>query len=170
MEIIAKEIVFESQVLSVERTVLSDKEILFARETVRRPEAAAAVVEYEGKILLVKQYRHAAGRDLWEIPAGKLDAGEDPITAIKREVQEETGITAEIVMTIGKIMPSPGYSDEVIHLFYMPVTKIPKSYENIFIVGEIQDISFFDRKRLKIMIANNIVIDAKSIIGISLTN
>ena len=66
---------------------------------------------------MVRQYRYAFGRELLEIPAGKLEAGEDPKAAAIRELQEECGLLAERVETLGEIYPSVGYDDEVIHLY-----------------------------------------------------
>lgn len=87
-------------------------------DIVRHPGAAAIVPLLTGKsLLMLKQYRHAVGRYIWEIPAGTLNAGETAIACARRELVEETGYSAEGWKTLGSITPVPGYSDELIHLF-----------------------------------------------------
>lgn len=87
-------------------------------ELVRHPGAAAVVpLTAEGEVLLVRQYRHAADGWLLEVPAGKLDAGETPEDGARRELEEEAGFRAGSLTKLGGILPSPGFTDEVIHLF-----------------------------------------------------
>jgi len=71
----------------------------------------------DDEILLVRQYRHPVRSDLWEIPAGKLEAGEDPLACARRELREETGYDAEDWSTIGTFYTSPGFCDERIALY-----------------------------------------------------
>ncbi|MFO0691263.1 MAG: NUDIX hydrolase [Myxococcota bacterium] len=80
---------------------------------------AAAVVPFldDGRVLLIRQYRHAAGGYLLEVPAGKLDPGEAPEVCAARELEEETGYRAGRVEKLGAIWPSPGFTDEKIHLY-----------------------------------------------------
>ena len=92
-------------------------------EMVRHP-GAAAVLPFlsdpfgdDPQILLLKQYRYAAEGFLYEIPAGKLDDGEDPAECARRELKEETGCTAERVEPLLFIYTTPGFTDERIHLF-----------------------------------------------------
>jgi ADP-ribose pyrophosphatase len=68
-------------------------------------------------ILLIRQYRHAAGRWLLEVPAGRLDAGESPDACAHRELREETGCTATQMLPLTTILTTPGFSNERIHLF-----------------------------------------------------
>lgn len=87
-------------------------------EIVRHPGAAAVVpVDKEGRVLLVRQYRHAAGGYLLEVPAGKLDPGEPPEACARREVEEETGHRASDLVSLGSILTTPGFTDERIWLF-----------------------------------------------------
>lgn len=87
-------------------------------ELVRHPGAAAVVpLTPEGDVLLVRQYRHAADGWLLEVPAGKLDRGETPAAGARRELEEEAGVAAGSLTELGGILPSPGFTDEVIHLF-----------------------------------------------------
>lgn len=86
-------------------------------EVVRHPGAAAIVALTEtDEVLLVRQFRHAAGGFIYEVPAGKLD-GEDPEACARRELAEEAGVEAARMEKLGAIVTTPGFSDEVIHLF-----------------------------------------------------
>ena len=85
---------------------------------VRHPGAAAVVaVDGANRVCLVRQYRHGIQDFLWEIPAGKLDAGEQPGVCAVRELREETGVTAERWTSLGIYIPAPGIFTELIHLY-----------------------------------------------------
>jgi 8-oxo-dGTP pyrophosphatase MutT (NUDIX family) len=85
---------------------------------VRHPGAAAVVaVDSSRRVCLVRQYRHGVADFLWEIPAGKLDAGEPPELCAVRELKEETGVTARRFSSLGLYIPAPGIFTEVIHLY-----------------------------------------------------
>src|SRR5438046_10508123 len=93
-------------------------------EIIRHPGAAAIVpcasdpqTDPDPTILLIRQYRYAAGGLLWEIPAGTLDPGEDPETCARRELLEETGVTAGRLQRLTSLWTTPGFTDEVIHLY-----------------------------------------------------
>ncbi|MDW7708884.1 MAG: NUDIX hydrolase [Deferrisomatales bacterium] len=87
-------------------------------EVVRHPGGAAAVaVDHRGRVCLLRQFRHAVGGWLWEIPAGKLDPGETPERTARRELEEEAGVRAGTWLSLGQIVTAPGFCDEVIHLF-----------------------------------------------------
>ena len=88
------------------------------REIVEHPECVAVVpVDAQGNVLLVRQYRHAAGKELLEIPAGGIDPGEDPETAVGREMGEETGFSPRTIKKLGGFYSSPGFCTEYLHLF-----------------------------------------------------
>ena len=88
------------------------------REVVHHPGASAVVaIDEENRIIMEKQFRYALNDYLLEIPAGKLDAGEDPLVCAKRELEEETGIVASEWISLGTIATSPGFCNEVIHLY-----------------------------------------------------
>ncbi len=87
-------------------------------EIIRHPGgAAAAAINERGEICLLRQYRHAIGRWLWELPAGKLDGGEDPLECARRELEEEAGVTAARWEPLGGVVSSPGVFTEIVHLY-----------------------------------------------------
>ncbi|MHB8766217.1 MAG: NUDIX hydrolase [Deferrisomatales bacterium] len=87
-------------------------------EVVRHPGGAAVVaVDAQGRVCLVRQWRHAAGGWLWEVPAGKLDPGENPLETARRELEEEAGARAGAWQSLGAVLMTPGFCDEVIHLY-----------------------------------------------------
>ena len=88
------------------------------RELIEHPGAVAIIaITPDNKIILVEQYRKALERSLVEIPAGKLEPGEAPEYTAMRELEEETGYTAEKLVKIQTFATSPGFADEVVHLF-----------------------------------------------------
>ncbi len=87
-------------------------------ELIHHPGAAAVVpLHDDGTVTLIRQFRHAAGGFLWEVPAGKLDAGEAPETCAVRELREEAGLLAQRWLRLGSVLTTPGFCDERIHLF-----------------------------------------------------
>ncbi len=85
---------------------------------IHHPGAALAVpIKENGNIIILRQYRFAVSRRILEFPAGTLEKNEDPLGSIKRELQEETGHKATQWDPLGVMLPCPGYSDEIIHLF-----------------------------------------------------
>ena len=85
---------------------------------IRHPGASLAVpVLDDGRVVILRQYRFAVATRLLEFPAGTLEAEEDPLGSMRRELEEETGYTARRWDDLGAMHPCPGYSDEVIHLF-----------------------------------------------------
>ena len=77
-----------------------------------------AALDEDGRLLMVRQFRYPYGEVLLEIPAGKLEKGEDPLECGKRELEEETGYVAEKFTDLGKLYPTPAYVTEVIHMYY----------------------------------------------------
>ncbi|RMF73479.1 MAG: NUDIX hydrolase [Acidobacteria bacterium] len=112
--------VYEGRLLKID---LDDVELPGGRratlETIRHPGAAAALPFLEdGEVILIRQYRHAVGGTILEIPAGKLDRpGEPPDRCAAREVEEEVGVRPGRLVPLGSILTTPGFTDEVIWLF-----------------------------------------------------
>jgi ADP-ribose pyrophosphatase len=92
-------------------------------EMVRHPGASAVVPlldeprSADPRVILVRQFRHAANDFIWEIPAGRLDPGETPATCAHRELEEEIGMTADVLSRLTTIYTTPGFTDERIHIF-----------------------------------------------------
>lgn len=87
-------------------------------ETIRHPGAAAVVpIKDDGTVVLIRQFRHAAGGFIYEIPAGKLSPGEDPLHCAARELEEEVGYRAASFELLSSILTAPGFADEVIHVY-----------------------------------------------------
>jgi len=111
--------VFEGRLLKVyqDQVTLPDGRPA-TREIVHHRGAVAVVpVAADGRVVLVRQWRHAMERALWEIPAGTRDEGEEPFTTARRELEEETGYTAAAWRSLGEACVSPGYSRELIWFF-----------------------------------------------------
>lgn len=109
-----------SEVMSVFRFIT--KEVWVGSRVVQfkmvdHPGASAALVVKDGLVLMVEQYRPAAGRKMLELPAGTIDRKESPLNCAQRELQEETGYSAETWESLGHLYPTPGYTNEVLHLF-----------------------------------------------------
>lgn len=88
------------------------------REVVKHPGGVCvAAVDGEGRVAVVRQYRYPMGEHLIELPAGKLEPGEEPLSAAKRELSEETGLEAGRWQSLGAVYTSPGYSTERLYLY-----------------------------------------------------
>ena len=140
-------------------------------DVVRHPGAAAVVpfldnpTASDPRILLIRHFRHAAGGWLWEIPAGRLDAGEaaHPDRCAHRELREETGYTAEAMTPLLSIVTTPGFSDEVIHLFQ--ATGLTAG-EHAREADEFMELHEFPRSAIWAMIRAGEITDAKTLVGL----
>ncbi len=85
---------------------------------IKHPGASLAVpITSDGNIIILRQYRFAVARRILEFPAGTLEEGEEPLISMQRELGEETGYSASTWDSLGLLLPCPGYSDEIIHLY-----------------------------------------------------
>ncbi|GAA3405388.1 NUDIX hydrolase [Paenibacillus hodogayensis] len=115
---IATEPVFQGKIISlqVDRVLLPNGETA-TREIVKHPGAVAVLAIHEDRMIVVEQYRKPLGRSQVEIPAGKLEPGEDTASAAMRELEEETGFTCSEVRLLSSFYTSPGFADEILHLY-----------------------------------------------------
>ena len=127
--------VFDGRVirLTVENVRLPNGAVA-ALEIVHHPGGAAVVaIDDQDRVCLLRQYRHAAGGWVDELPAGKLDGGEPPLACAMRELEEEAGMQAANWTALGSFLTSPGVLTEVIHLFMArdlrPVATRPEAHE-----------------------------------------
>ncbi len=111
--------IFQGRVveLRLDRVRLPNGNVAEVEVVGHRGAAAVVPVTEDGEVLLVRQYRYAVGEWLLEVPAGKLDGGEEPETCARREVEEETGFRAGDLTPLGWIWTTPGFTDERIWLF-----------------------------------------------------
>lgn len=119
-ETINSELVFQGKAFDVRRDQVQFPEDKVATlDIVVHPGAVTLLpVDSQGQILFVRQYRHAVGEMLLELPAGTLEPGEEPEACAYREVREETGMSAEKIVKIGEFFLVPGYSSEFMHVYW----------------------------------------------------
>lgn len=135
-----------------------------AREVVEYAGAVAIVpVNEKGELLLVRQYRHAVGKTLLEIPAGKLEPGEEPLSSARRELLEETGFAAEYVTKLISFYSTPGFTTEELHLFLATGLTLK---EQDLDEDEFIDVVPVPFERALEMIWTGEICDAKSVAGI----
>ena len=134
------------------------------REIVDHPGAVAIVaLDEDNNVILVTQYRYAFGKELLEIPAGKLDKGEDPWNCALRELKEETGLIPGELLPLGESYSSPGFCTEVIHLYlarYLEQSEATPDEDEFLSVKRMP----FDE--LVEMILNHEVQDSKTVIAV----
>jgi ADP-ribose pyrophosphatase len=140
----------------------------FRRETVVHPGAAAIIPVLPGKrIILVRQYRYATGRELWEIPAGTLEKGERPLACARRELVEETGFRARTFKKLAEFYPCPGYSTERLHLYQ--ATKLTRTpTDSVGEPDEILKVRIFNHYEVRQLLRLGRVQDGKTLIGLML--
>jgi ADP-ribose pyrophosphatase len=135
------------------------------REVVAHPGAVAIVaIDEAGKVVLVRQWRHAVDRALWELPAGTRDADEAPGHTAERELAEETGLRASRIEPLASAPLTPGYSTEVMHFFLATgLTEGPTDRD----VDERMDVERFDRAGVAALVRGGDV-DVKTLAGLAL--
>ena len=114
---LSSETLFEGRVITLTKdTALLENGKTATREVVHH-HGGACILPYfaDGSICMVRQFRYAMQQQLWELPAGKLEKGEDPFEAAKRELEEECGLTADNYISLGEFYPTVGYDTEVIY-------------------------------------------------------
>ena len=133
------------------------------REVVSHGGGAAILVVEGDKILLERQFRYPYGEVIWEIPAGKRDAGEDFLSTAKRELEEETGLVSDNLIKLFDIYPSPGYTDEIIAIFF--TDKFTKGSRHLD-EGEDLTCEWVDSEKVFSMIDNGEIKDSKTLVAL----
>lgn len=136
---------------------------------IHHPGASAVVPflsEESGKdpqLLLIRQYRYAIGGDLWEIPAGRLEPGEDPLDCARRELLEETGCTCDRLEPLSFLWTTPGFTNEKIHLFKASGLTAGKTAHE---ADEFMEVVPLPMTRVLRMIRDGEITDAKTMVGV----
>jgi ADP-ribose pyrophosphatase len=133
------------------------------REIIEHSGGACVLYVENGAVLLVRQYRYAYGESIYEIPAGKLEKGEDPMFAAARELEEEAGVKSEKLQLLYVDYPTPGYTDEKIYIY--------RAFDGIKTQtrlddGEFLDAEFIPLARVKEMMKNGEIKDGKTLIAL----
>src|SRR6266850_138051 len=133
-------------------------------EVVRHPGAAAVVpLKDDGTVVLIRQFRHAAGGFIYEIPAGKLSPGEEPVACAARELEEEIGYRAGSFELLSSIFTAPGFTDEVIHVY--KATGLTKGRQHLE-RDEVLEIIEMPLSEAIAMIQSGAIRDAKTMVGL----
>jgi len=159
-----KKYLYNGKILNLRKdTVLLPNGEQAVREVIEHSGGSAVYCEVDGKVLLVRQYRYPYESELYEIPAGKVNKGEDPYQTAIRELEEEGGVKAERVEKMFDVYPTPAYDNEIIRIYRaIGVTNSKQKLdEDEFLVGE-----WFDKQTVKDMIEQGKIKDAKTLIAL----
>jgi ADP-ribose pyrophosphatase len=133
-------------------------------EIIRHPGAAAVVpIKDDGTVVLIRQYRHAVGGFIYEIPAGKLHPNEEPLICAARELEEEIGYRAASLELLTSIFTAPGFADEVIHI-YKGTGLVPGNQQ--LDQDEVLKIVELPLHEALMMVQDGTIRDAKTIVGL----
>lgn len=164
-KILASEVIFEGKSFGVRRDELIEPTgVRTVREVVTHPGSVVVLpLLPDGKIVLVRQYRHATGQYLWELVAGRMEKGEDPKKGAARELIEETGYRAKKFTVFLDLFPTPGFLQERMYLLLaegLVLGEAQPEEDEKLIVGT------YSKKQLEEMIRTGKMRDAKSIAGL----
>jgi len=126
-----------------------------------------APVPEPGKLILIRQYRYPVNKFLWELPAGSVDAGEQPEQAARRECHEEIGLVPQTVVRLAALYPTPGYCDE--EMIFFRVSGLETSDEQAH-VDEDEDIEVktFELRDVREMVRRGEIVDMKTVVALTL--
>lgn len=156
---------YQGKILSVRRDTV---ELVNGRQAERevvdhRGAVAIVPVDEKGRVLLVRQYRYPVLSMMTEIPAGKLDPGEDPLDCAKRELSEETGAEAEEMIFMGAMYPTPGFCNELLHFYLARGLKFGQTHPD---EDEFVEVQWLPLEEVYGMIMNNEIRDMKTVAGV----
>lgn len=165
-ETLSQKPIYKGRIFDIRVDEIREGEIAYTREIIVHPGSAVVVPLFDdGTVALVRQYRHAAGEYLLELPAGSLDDGEDPIVGAVRELEEEIGVRAANIEKLTEFYVSPGFLTEKMHVFV--ATGLTDVGQNLD-ADEILTVERYSFDDLTVMIRKGQIADAKTIIGIKL--
>lgn len=165
-KIISTEKIYEGRVFDISIAEIRDGSIEYRREIVEHKGSAVIVPVFEDKtVALVRQYRHAAGEYLLEIPAGTLDRGEDPMEGARRELEEEIGVVSDNIEKLTEFYVSPGFLTE--KMFVYLATNLQPGRQNLE-DDELLTIEKLTFPEIFEKIKNNEIRDAKTIASLIL--
>jgi ADP-ribose diphosphatase len=166
--------VFKGRVFTIQlETIALPKGGELVVEIVRHPGSVVIIpVTDSGELILVRQYRHAIGRWVWELPAGTLKPGEAIEHAAIRECHEETGLIPSRIQAAGSFYPSPGFCDEVMHFFKATGLRTRRAGEDEAHQDEDEDIETgtFSRQQVLAMFEAGQIVDMKTRCGLALAD
>ncbi|RPI02754.1 MAG: NUDIX hydrolase [Ignavibacteriae bacterium] len=140
------------------------------REIVSHPGGSVIVPLFDnGQVLLVRQYRYPLQKFILEVPAGKLEPNEDPLQAARRELQEETGFTADHYEKLTAMFTTPGFCSEVLHIYLATGLKQSKEGQHLDEGEQSLTVEIFPLSTVVEMIERGEIADSKTIAGILLT-
>ena len=165
-EVISTKSIYQGVIFDVSLDRIREGDIEYEREIVAHDGSAVIVPVFADKtVALVKQYRHAAGKYLWEIPAGSLEKDENPEIGARRELEEEVGVTAGKLELLSAFYVSPGFVSEKMFVFL--ATDLTETAQNLE-DDELIEIEKFTFEKSFEMIRSNEIEDAKTIVGLIL--
>ena len=163
---LSSELVYDGRVIKVSKDqVKCPNGEQSIREIVHHRGGVGILFKVDDKFIFEKQYRYALGEEIIEMPAGKLEEGEIPLEAAKRELLEETGYRPLEMVHLGDSYPTPGYSSEIIHLYYCP--KAVKEERHLDKDEDIELI-YLTLEEIEQMIADGKIKDSKTVAAIFL--
>lgn len=169
IEVVHRERVFDGKVFNVDRErVTLPHGPTVTLDVVRHPPSVVLLpVPEPGSVILVRQYRHAIGRWLWEAPAGSVDEGETAEQAARRECHEEIGQVPGTIVRLGALYPTPGYCDEQMIFFRVSSLADP---DEAAAVDEDEDLEVrtFALREARDMARRGEIEDMKTIVGLSM--
>jgi ADP-ribose pyrophosphatase len=164
-------IVYTGRVLSLEvETARFPNGTEHTVEIVRhRPCVVLVPIQHDGRVVMIKQYRHSVKRMLWELPAGNIDPGEDAGAAAARECEEEIGLVPQQLERLASLFPSPGYCDEEM-LFYRATDLRQPAPDSRHKPDEDEDIEVHPMTiaDAKAMVARGEIVDLKTAFALTL--
>ncbi len=161
--------VFDGRVFAIDRDRVrmpNGREVVV--DVVRHPRSVVLIpVPEPGHVVLIRQYRYAVNKFLWELPAGSVDPGEEPEAAAKRECHEEIGQLPDTVVRLAALLPTPGYCDEEMIFFRVSGLSVP---EEAAALDEDEDIEprTFTIADAREMVRRGEITDMKTVAGLQL--